>query len=273
MRHFLFRLLGILVLWHIPADMARAAVPFGTGEVIQFRIGWGLVHAGSSWLRVKDTLRVRGRLCWELESEAASNEVISKLYPVRDRVSSLMDVRDLTSRGLTKRLREGRYRKDRQFEIDPEAGQIRKLKPGEPVKVAPLAHHVQDVLSAFYWLRTRKLEVGKVEYIHAVDELKSYTLAVKVLAREKVTVKAGTFDCLKVQQVLMGDGLFKSEGELFIWLTADDRKIPIQMKSRIFIGSISAQMEHYTPPRSMRLPLDPAEAERVRLAAARRMTR
>lgn len=267
------RILALALLLFVLSSSARANVPFGTGEVIKFRIGWGLVNAGTSWLRVKDTLRVRGRLCWELESEAHSNDVISALYPVRDRVNSLMDVTDLTSRGLSKRLREGRYRKDRQFEIDPEMGQIRKLKPGEPMRVAPLAHHVQDVLSAFYWLRTRKLEVGKTEYIHAVDELKSYTLAVKVLAREKVSVKAGEFDCYKIQPVLVGDGLFKSEGEVFIWLTADARRIPVQMKSRIFIGSISAQMESYIPPRPMRLPLDPAEAERVRGLANRNIRR
>ncbi|MCA9783010.1 MAG: DUF3108 domain-containing protein [Calditrichaeota bacterium] len=264
---------ALLFLWILllAAPRGQAGVPFGSGEVIQFRIGWGLIHAGTSWLRVKDTLSVRGRLCWELESEALSNDVISALYPVRDRVTSLMDVRDLTSRGLSKNLREGRYKKDRRFEIDPEAGQIRKIKAGEPVRVETLAHHVQDVLSAFYWLRTRPLEVGKVEYVSTVDELKNYSLAIKVLAREKVKVKAGEFDCFKVQPVLVGDGLFKSEGEVFIWLTADERRIPVQMKSKIFIGSISAQMESYTAPLPADLPLDPAEAERVHQLARRHL--
>jgi hypothetical protein len=106
---------------------------------------------------------------------------------------------------------------------------------------------VQDVLSAFYWVRTQDFKVGDVLEVEAMDNLKTYRLAVKVLDREKVKVKAGTFDCFKIQPVLLGEGLFKAKGEVFIWVTADEARIPVMMKSKIFIGSISAKMINYTP--------------------------
>jgi hypothetical protein len=91
--------------------------------------------------------------------------------------------------------------------------------------------------------------VGQVLEVEAVDDLKAYRLAIKVLAREKVKVKAGEFDCFKIQPILLGEGLFKAKGEVFIWVTADERRIPVKMKSKIFIGAISAGMVSYTPGR------------------------
>jgi hypothetical protein len=80
--------------------------------------------------------------------------------------------------------------------------------------------------------------------------MKTYHLAVRVLERETVKLKSGEFDCFKIQPVLLGEGLFKAKGEVFIWLTADERRIPVRMRSKIFIGSISANMIDYRPPRS-----------------------
>lgn len=223
-------------------------VPFGPGERISFSVGWGFINAGSSWLEVKDTVTVDGHLCWEIESRARSNDVLGTLYPVDDRVTTWMDTDELHSRGLEKRLREGGYKKDRRYAIQPEKGRILKFKHDEPLDTLKFARHVQDVLSAFYWVRTRPLRVGQVLEVEAVDELKTYRLAVKVLERETIRLKAGEYDCFKIQPILLGEGLFKAKGEVFIWLTADERRIPVRMKSKIFIGAISASMVEYRPP-------------------------
>jgi hypothetical protein len=223
--------------------------PFSPGEVISFSVGWGLINAGSSSLSVLDTARVQGHLCWRIQSQAQSNEVLSKLYPVRDRVVTWMDVKGLFSRALSKNLSEGSYKKQRDYQIMPERGLVVKRKNGQPVDTLRIRGPVQDVLSAFYWVRTQPLAVGQVLEVEAVDDLKAYRLAIKVLAREKVKVKAGEFDCFKIQPILLGEGLFKAKGEVFIWVTADERRIPVKMKSKIFIGAISAGMVSYTPGR------------------------
>lgn len=230
------------------ASVALAATPFGLGERIEFSVGWGLINAGTSTLAVKDTVRVDGALCWQIESRARSNEFLSALYPVDDRVVTLMDIEGLFSRGLSKRLREGSYKKDHEYRIQPERGWIVKYSKGEPTDSLRVTRHVQDVLSAFYWVRTQPLEVGRVIEMEAVDNLKTYSLAVKVLKRESVKLKSGRYDCFKIQPVLLGEGLFKASGEVFIWMTADEQRIPVMMKSRIFIGSISARMLQYEAP-------------------------
>ncbi|MBI3539470.1 MAG: DUF3108 domain-containing protein, partial [Candidatus Eisenbacteria bacterium] len=68
---------------------------------------------------------------------------------------------------------------------------------------------------------------------------KSQPLEVKVLGRQRVETPAGTFDCVVIEPILKAGGIFKNSGRLVIWLTDDDRRIPVMMKSKVTIGSIS----------------------------------
>jgi hypothetical protein len=243
-------ILGLLLLGSLStsAQAGGITVPFGPGEKITFEVGWGFIKAGTSFLSVLDTIRVNDHLCWEIESRAVSNDFLSKLYPVNDSITSIMDSEKLYSRGIRKRLREGRYKSDKEYRIEPENFRVLKIKNEEIADSKPLEHAVQDVLSAFYWVRTRDIHVGDVLHVEAIDNMRTYSLAVKVLKREMVKVRSGKFDCYKIQPIILGEGLFKAKGEVFIWITADERRIPVKMKSKIFIGSISANMIEYIPP-------------------------
>jgi len=66
-----------------------------------------------------------------------------------------------------------------------------------------------------------------------------------VHGRERVKVPAGEFDCLVVEPVLEGEGLFQHEGKLTIWMTDDARKMPVLMKTKVKVGSIDASLREY----------------------------
>jgi hypothetical protein len=74
---------------------------------------------------------------------------------------------------------------------------------------------------------------------------KVYDLNVKYLGKERITVDAGTFDCIVVEPLVQEGGLFKSEGSIVIWLTDDDLKIPVKVKTKVVVGSIDAELTKY----------------------------
>jgi len=45
-----------------------------------------------------------------------------------------------------------------------------------------------------------------------------------------------------------GTGLFVKKGRLKIWVTDDERRIPVRIRTKVAIGSVSADLESYTPP-------------------------
>jgi hypothetical protein len=134
---------------------------------------------------------------------------------------------------------------------DQEKGLAHIFSKGIFKKSVPMKPCAQDILSALYFVRTLNFQVGDTLQINLHDVSKSYPLKVKVNRRERVKVPAGQFDCLVVEPFLESEGMFRSQGRIEIWLTDDERKIPVLMRSEIMIiGHIDARLAQYTPGKS-----------------------
>lgn len=213
--------------------------PFGVGERLTFEIKYGFVSAGTAVLGISGVVRERGFECYRVVSIAESNAFISAFFPVKDVVESLLDTRELVSRSFEKRLREGSFRahervlfdQDRHVALYPIEGNDR---------LVPLSLDAQDILTSLYYVRMMELSVGRSVYIENHADKKNYPLEIKVLRKERVKVPAGEFECIVVEPVMRAAGLFRHKGSLTIWLTDDELHVPVKMKSKVVIGSVSA---------------------------------
>jgi len=222
-------------------ESGSIAVPWKIGEYFQFSIDWNGLNGGSSLMQVQNYIRVDGRRCYRIVTKAESNSFVSKFYKVRDRAESAVDAESLYSLRFVKRLREGGYKKDVDVRFD-QAKNLANYDNGKTLEVAPRVH---DVLSAFYYVRTQPLPDGAVIVIPTHDNEKSYEMEVEVLKRERVEVPAGTFSCVVVEPKLKSEGIFKSKGSMQVWLTDDERRMPIQVRSKVPVGSISVRLTDY----------------------------
>ncbi len=218
-----------------------APVPFGPGEELEFSIDYGPINAGSATLGITGLVETDGHLCYRVESRARSNNFFSTFYRVRDKVVSHIDVVTLHSRFFSKRLREGDYRKNITVRFDQRHHQAVYLDG----RVLDVPWPIHDALSAFYFVRALPLAPAETTYVTTHSSRRNYQLQVVVHRRERITVPAGTFDCLVVEPVNMGEGLFKHEGQLLIWLTDDERRLPVLMKSKVKVGAIDASLKSY----------------------------
>jgi hypothetical protein len=216
---------------------------FRVGEVLEFEVAYGMVNAGTAVMSIPDTQWVQGRPCYHIVTTAESNPFFSRLFKVRDRVESLMDMEGLFSWHFHKQLREGGYRSNRIERFDP----VHRLAytKRDTIDTPPF---VQDILSAFYYTRTRPLHPGQPFDIECFSGKHVYPLRVIVHRREKIEVPAGEFRCVVVEPVLRGEGLFNQKGKLTIWLTDDERRIPVLMKSKVLIGSIDCRLKKIVRP-------------------------
>ncbi len=231
----------------VGADGGRAALgpdgeigvpPFGVGERLKFEIKYGFISAGTATLGIPETVTERGYECYRIVSLAESNSFFSAFFTVRDVAESYLDTRELVPRRFEKRLREGDFRAhdivlfdhDRHVAIYPKRGD----------RLVPISVGAQDILSSLYYVRMMDLTVGRSTFIDNHADKKNYPLEIKVLRKERVEVPAGRFDCLVVEPVMRGAGLFSHQGRLTVWLTDDAARIPVLMKSKIMVGSISA---------------------------------
>ncbi|HKW13239.1 MAG TPA: DUF3108 domain-containing protein [Candidatus Krumholzibacteria bacterium] len=222
------------------ATVTPAFVPFGAGEKLVFSVQYGLVTAGEATLEVRNLAAIGGRPAYRIVSDARTNDFFSKIFSVRDRYESYMDTTALHSLRYEKHLREGKFKRDDAVDFD-QTGHRAVYKD----KTVPIPPRTQDVLSALYYIRTLPLVVGQAISLANHTDGKNYPLVVKVLGREHVKVDAGEFDCIIVEPILRGPGVFTQQGRLTVWLTDDRRRLPVLMKSKVVIGHVAAVLKSY----------------------------
>jgi len=225
---------------------------FGKGEKLSYSIQWNFIGAGSVVMSIPEITTVDGRECYHVITEAKSNWVVSHVffYKVRDRIETFIDIRGLYSRKFEKRLKEGRYKKDYFVSLDQERGIAKSVsirhkkgrdKPREnELRIPP---YIQDILSAYYYFRTLPIEVGENLKVNVIDNDKMYPMKIIAYKKERKKVKAGTFDCIVLEPLLKSEGLFRRKGRVWVWLTDDEKRIPVLIKSKAFIGWVKIELK------------------------------
>ncbi|MDZ7412749.1 MAG: DUF3108 domain-containing protein [candidate division KSB1 bacterium] len=212
---------------------------WGLGEELTFAVRYGMVSAGSAKMAVRDTVRVAGRLCYHIYTQAQSNRAFSSIYEVRDVAESFVDVQGLFPWRFEKHLREGKYRAHKLTTYDQHRNLA--ITGKDTLRVPPF---VQDVISMVYFLRTQDFKVGDTLSVANHADRKVYDLRVAVQRRERVRVSAGVFDCLVVEPFLRdGGGVFKGGGRMQLWISDDRARLPVQLKSKVVVGTVTIELE------------------------------
>jgi hypothetical protein len=212
---------------------------FGVGERLEFSVKYGKLPAGTAVMEIPRITEFDGHDCYEIKSIAETNNVVSVFYKVRDTVTTLVDVDGIFPRKFRKKLHEGGYETDKVTIFDQKNHYA--ITDGDTI---PTYTFVQDAFSSLYYARTQELIPGQDLFIDNHTSKKNYPLKLKVLRNEKIKVPAGEFDCIVVEPVMRAEGIFQAKGRIWVWLTDDQYKMPVQMKTEVFfLGSISAQLK------------------------------
>jgi len=224
-------------------------IPFSVGEKIDFHVMFGLIPAGKAQLAVVGMDTVNGQLTYHAVSTAQSAKAYDLVFKVRDSVETWFDADTIYSHFFRKRLNEGPYRDEKVVNYDLVNHRVQWWDDGNEKPAITVPPRVQDVLSAGYKVRTLPMTIGDTISVQTHDVNKTYDLLVVVHGREKVETGLGKFDCYKVEPVLRSGGIFKKEkgARVFVWVTTDDRRIPVKMQSKVSFGSITAIMSSYKP--------------------------
>jgi hypothetical protein len=181
-----------------------------------------------------------------IRTHASSAPFISLFYKVDDRAQSILDAYGIPQEFVLK-TREGKHRRHKitEFKVNPVDNALsavfHNVLDNEVVEF-PLQRQAYDPLSAFYEMSTRSIKIGEPEFIDIFDNKKLYNAEVKILKRERVTVPAGSFDTIKVKPLLKSEGLFRKTGDIHLWVTDDDRKLPVLFTSKAVIGKFKVML-------------------------------
>jgi hypothetical protein len=223
---------------------AAAKVPFGVGERLEYDVRFGKLHVGSGDMEVLPMDTVRGHDTWHTVFHMSGG---IPFYHVNDRYESWIDAQTLASLRYFQDIDEGNYEPKRRYEIFPERREfIEHDKNGEKPP-QPSVEHPLDDGSFVYFLRTIPLRVGMDTTFENYFNKERNPVRIRVLQRDTIEVPAGRFAALVVQPVINAKGIFSEGGDARIWLSDDDSRIMLQMKSKLSFGSLNLYLKSYRP--------------------------
>lgn len=225
---------------------------FGLGERLNYDVGYKFITAGKgSFFIKKKPKEINGRKAYDINFYVKSLESLEWIYKVRDWYKTSLDIGGIFPWQFEQHIREGDYRRD--FEAKFDQKENKAITDDSTYKIPEYTH---DIVSALYYVRTWDLEnmsKDSIAYLKNFYKDSTYTLGVKMLGRQTIEVEAGKFRCYVVEPLVQKGGLFKNEGKIVVWLSADDRKIPVKVATKVVIGYVGAELTSYS---GLRGPLD-----------------
>ncbi|HQB98614.1 MAG TPA: DUF3108 domain-containing protein, partial [Candidatus Cloacimonadota bacterium] len=223
--------------------MSLSAAVFMDGEKLTFNVKYGIVNAAEATLEARTSV-YQGTPVWYLTTNARTHNFFDKFFKIRDRVESWWDKESLLPYKFSKNLQEGRYRQHRVHIYDHarrrttyQRWSFRENRFENSEMDMPI--DAQDILSAFYYVRSQPLQVGKSVMVNITADGRNMPTEVLVHRKEKVKSIFGEVECLVIEPKLKGEALFKQTGNILIWVTNDAFKIPVKLESKISFGAFT----------------------------------
>lgn len=208
-------------------------------ETLVYDIGWGPFRAGFVVLTTnRDTVNSTIRL----GAKALSNNFVGTFYKMRDYIISTIDANGLYPIMFEQHLREGKkYKADGYILYDNINRKVIVQERKFRIVDAPLFTH--DYISVLYYIRNQNFTTGDTFTHNLYVHNKVHPIFFQCKERRKIEVEAGTFDAILLEPRLAGDGrAFNKKDKLEVWVTNDNNRVPILIKTKIKVGSIVARL-------------------------------
>lgn len=237
-----------------------SSYPFVDGEEVDYTVYYNLsfvwVNAASVNFCVKDS-SYKDKSAIFFSSTGISNSSYDWIFRVRDSFTSFVSpeqIRPLTFHRITE---EGSEKKNNYYLFDGEGQKIYSFIQDEdkPLKKDTLEAKsiIYDVLSATYYLRTidfPKYNIGDTIPVKAVIDNQIIKLEVIYLGKENVLHKnTKTYQSYKFKTKGVEGSVFDDNSEIFVWVSADENKIPLKIESEILVGSVKAYINTVKKPK------------------------
>jgi len=216
-----------------------AAVPFTVGEELVFHAKFGKFPAGGAKMRVQGIDTIRGRAAYHVVFTIDGGV---PLFRVHDRYESWIDRETLSSLRHRQQVNEGPYHRNTTYEIFPEKAEFQK-DTGALEKSVP---NPLDDGSFIYAARIAAVRVGETRRDDRYFKPDRNPVILTGLREDTVKVGAGTFATTVVRPTIKANGIFSENGEAYVWFSTDDRRLPVQLKTKFAKFFLTLTLESVT---------------------------
>jgi hypothetical protein len=218
-------------------------IPFQPGEKLTYRGTWGIIPAGELTLEVLPKETINGIESYHFVMITKTSKVVDLVYKIRERQDSYVDT-GMTHSIFYKKKTESQHPRDESINFNWEKLEATYTNFGQskpPIRVVPGTF---DPLALFYALRLRSLKENSEICIPMTDGNNvSIEVMVNIGKRDVIEIEGKMYDTIEITPNMeMLDKLKKvvkksDHPQLKVWVTADEKKIPIKIRTKVGIIS------------------------------------
>ncbi|MDH6252697.1 hypothetical protein M2347_002424 [Chryseobacterium sp. H1D6B] len=220
------------------------------GESISLRIHYGILTAGSATLTTQKTT-YKGEPHLYVKGTGRTSGAVKAFFKVEDLYESFINVNTGLPSFYVRDVKEGSYTQhfETVFNHDNQTLILTdKKNPANGSKVIKSVKGVQDMLSCFYYLRSKspgELKTGTVINMNVWIDDEMFPFQLKVIGTENLKTKFGTINCLKIIPSVKSGRVFKEKEGVTMWVSNDENHIPMLLKAELAVGSLKASIDDY----------------------------
>lgn len=227
-----------VILW-VPLSLwAQGPFPLEVGETLHYESNINLIPTGSAQLQVSSLQSLNSDSVYHIVFTVWTNPVLDRIFKIRDKIETWIDARGLFTRKFAKKVREGNFRQEFLATIDYEDSVVTTGAVSFPID-----RELRDPYSLFYYLRTLPLKVGDLLAFTTFDNGEFIDFELTVHRQETVRVPAGVFRCLVIEPFRKGRPLLKQRGDMTIWISDDEKRLPVKIESRTTFGAMTFRLK------------------------------
>src|SRR4051812_15216415 len=223
----------------LPSNPNKA---FKEGEVLTYRMHYGLINAGVAVLEVKpDIINVNGRKVYHIVGTGYTTGTTDWFFKVRDRYETYLDKDALLPWLFVRRVDEGGFKFSQDYVFNHYTG---KVDIGNNEKF-DIPQGVQDMVSAFYSARNMDLSNAKPGDEFSVPcfvDKELWPLTIRYMGKEVIETDLGDYRALKFQPIVQKGRVFKKDEDMTVWISDDKNHIPLMAKADVLVGSIKMEI-------------------------------
>lgn len=262
MKNIFIAVLGFLPLYYSsgPVQSERASNPerienlrnlkqsaFKPGELLEYRIRYGLIEAGKAQLEVKEIVNRSGRPSYHVVGTGRTLGMTEWFFKTRDRYESFIDTEAMVPWEFIRDVDEGGHKINRHLIFDQYQQTVRDLKAPKKGTFKYEAY-AQDMISAFYYARSwdaSKLKKGdEISFTMFLDH-EQFPFKLVILGRKEIETDWGKIRCLALKPKLQEGRVFDEEEGMIIYVSDDANKVPVLIESSLFIGSVRVELTNF----------------------------
>ncbi|MGB5216687.1 MAG: DUF3108 domain-containing protein [Smithella sp.] len=222
-------------------------IPFQPGEKLTYQGMWGNIPAGELTLEVLPKTSINGMDAYHLVMITKTSPVVDLIYKIREQQDSYIDT-GITRSLFYKKNTISKHPRDVSVNFDWKNMQATYTNFGKKSKPVNILPGTFDPLALFYVLRLQNLQEGSTIYIPLTDGKKNIEVRAIVGKSSQVKIDGRTYNTIAITpDMKMSDYLKKAakkneNAQLKIWVTDDDKKIPIKIRSKVGIISFDFEL-------------------------------